>query len=331
MAIRLTIIGLGQIGTSVGLALADHKELLYRVGHDKEVKIARQAEKLGALDRVEINLPKAVREANLVLLSLPVDQIRETMALIAPDLKEGAVVMDTGPIKEAVASWAAELLPAARHYIGLTPVLNPAYLHEAGSGVQAARADLFHKGMMAIVAPPRAHSDAIKLAADLTRLLGAMPFFADPAEIDGLMAATHTLPQLLAAGLLNATADQPGWREGRKVAGRAYAEATGPIAYMDEVHALTASALINQPNVKRVLDGVIASLQAMRGDIEKGDAEALDERLERARNARQKWWGDRQMADWANEDVPQVSVPENPGVLGRLFGISGRTKSRGKS
>ncbi|MEW5872208.1 MAG: prephenate dehydrogenase/arogenate dehydrogenase family protein [Chloroflexota bacterium] len=330
MAIRITIVGLGQIGTSIGLALADHQELLFRVGHDRELQVARQAEKMGALDRVEINLPKAVRDSELVLLSLPIDQIRETMEIVAPDLKEGAVVMDTGPIKEAVAAWAGELLPQGRHYVGLTPVINPAYLHDVISGVEAARPDLFRRGMMAIVAPPRANSDAIKLAADLTRLLGAMSFFADPAEIDGLMAATHTLPQVMAAGLLNATVDQPGWREGRKVAGRAYAEVSGAITHLSDPNALTASILINQQNVKRVLDGAIAALQAIRGDIEAGDEAALQERLGRARRARELWWHARQAADWANEDVPPVSVPENPGILGRLFGTSNRPRPRDK-
>jgi prephenate dehydrogenase len=149
MAVQVTIIGLGQIGTSIGLALGEHHELVYRVGHDRELGIARKAEKMGALDKVMINLPSAARQADLILLCLPMDQIRETLALIAPDLKDSAVIMDTGPAKEVVAGWAAELLPAGRHYIGLTPVLNPVYLHEVDAGVDAARPDLFRGGVMA--------------------------------------------------------------------------------------------------------------------------------------------------------------------------------------
>ena len=75
------------------------------------------------------------------------------------------------------------------------------------------------KGLIGIVSPPQTDSGAIKLAADLTRLVGADPLFADPVEVDGLMSATHLLPQLLAAALLNATIDQPGWREAQKLAG----------------------------------------------------------------------------------------------------------------
>lgn len=329
MTIQVTIIGLGQIGTSIGLALAPHKELLHRVGHDRNLEIARRAEKVGALDRVSINLPASVREADLVILSLPMDQIRETMEGIALDLKEGAVVMDTGPVKEVVAAWAGELLPSGRFYIGLTPVLNPAYLHSPESGLEAARPDLFQDGLLAIVAPSRSSSEAIKLAADLTRLLGSTPLFADPVEIDSLMAATHLLPQLLAAGLLNATVDQPGWREGRKVAGRAYAESTGPIVHLNEAHTLRTSVMLNRENVLRVLDGTIAALQALRADIHAQDGEGLEKRLELARQARERWWQQRQAADWASaEATPALEPPSSSDVFSRLLGLNRKPKSK---
>ena len=119
----------------------------------KSFSIARQAEKMKAVDRVEANLHKAVRDADLVLLCLPAGQLQETMQLIAEDLKEGAVVMDTGPAKEMTSAWAAELFPAGRYYIGLTPVINPSYLHATETGIEAAHPDLFKGGLMAIVAP----------------------------------------------------------------------------------------------------------------------------------------------------------------------------------
>lgn len=331
MTIHITIIGLGQIGTSIGLALSKQGELLHRIGHDREIIVARQAEKLGAVDGVETNLPKAVRGADLVILSLPIDQIQETMPIIGPNLKQNAVVMDTGPIKEVVAAWAREFLPKERYYIGLTPVINPAYLHEADSGIEAAHEDLFRGGLVAIVAPPHTSSEAVKLAADLTRLLGANPLFVDPAEMDGLMAATHLLPQLVAAALLNATIDQPGWREGRKVAGRAYAEATGPIVHLDESLTLRTSALLNRENVIRVLDSTIAALQAIRNDIGEQDEAALDERLGRARRGREKWWRERQVGDWLGDGLPVVDVPGTPGIFAQLFGIGRKPKPKNKA
>jgi prephenate dehydrogenase len=330
MTVQITIIGLGQIGASFGLALQSRQEQLKRVGHDKELSIARQAEKIKAVDRVEANLHRAVHEADLVLLCLPVGQLHETMQLIAEDLKEGAVVMDTGPAKEMASAWAAELFPAGRYYIGLTPVINPNYLHASQSGIEAARPDLFQDGLMAIVAPHQTESAAIKLASDLTNLVGAKPLFADPVEMDGLMSATHLLPQLMAAALLDVTVDRPGWREGRKVAGRAYAEASAPMAHLaNEPESLGASSILNRDNLLRLLDSAIVSLEAMRDDIDAKDQTALNERLKRARAGREIWWAERQTGNWGDGEAEAV-IPETPGVFGRMFGIGKNPKTKSK-
>jgi prephenate dehydrogenase len=327
MAVQITLIGLGQIGASVGLALANQKDLILRVGHDKESTVAHQAKQIGAVDRIERNLHTSVDGADLVLLTLPMDQIRETLEFIAPDLKEGAVIMDTAPVKEVVADWIKELLPPERHYIGLTPVLNPAYLHEIDAGIGAAHADLFQHGLIAIVSPPNTRSDAIKLAADLTRLLGATPLFADTAEMDGLMASTHLLPQLLSAALLNVTVDQPGWREGRKVAGKAYAEVSSGMVQPTSPASLASTALYNQENSLRMIDSAIAALQAMRSDLKNRDEKSLVERLERAFSGRELWWRQRQVSDWTGEELAGgVDAPKASEVFGKLLGFRPKPK-----
>jgi prephenate dehydrogenase len=205
-------------------------------------------------------------------------------------------------------------------------VLNPVYLHDLDSGLNAAHPDLFRDGMVAIVSPPRVPSEAIKLAADLTRLLGAKPMFVDPLEIDGLMASTHILPQLIAAALLNTTVDQPGWREGRKVAGRAYAEVTSPIAQLTDHRSLRSAALLNRENVLRVMDGLIAALQVIRGDIQGEAEEALDERLGRARRGREEWWKQRLTSEWVGEEAPSSETPSASEWFGRLLGLGKKPK-----
>lgn len=319
MSIQITIIGLGQIGASIGLALSGREDTLQRIGHDKNMAAAKAAHQNGAVDQVKRNLPNSVREADIIILSLPVNEIRETLEIIAPDLKEDSVVIDTAPIKNAISEWMKELLPPGRAYVGLVPVINPDYLYETRIGGEAARADLFHDGLMMIVSPPGTPGDAIRLAADLTRLLGAEALFADLAEADGLMTTTHLLPQLTAAALLNATVDQPGWHEGRKLAGRAYAEATAPIVHQDEIAALSDAALLNSENITRVLDGIISSLQGLRNSIAAEDKEALDERLSFAQDGRLRWWHERKAGDWLMKEDRKL---ETSGLVQRLLGFS---------
>ena len=76
MTVQITVIGLGQVGTSIGLALEPQKERILRVGHDRKADIARQVEKMGAFDKIINNLHAAVEQADIVVLALHEDQIR---------------------------------------------------------------------------------------------------------------------------------------------------------------------------------------------------------------------------------------------------------------
>jgi prephenate dehydrogenase len=330
MTVQITIIGMGQIGASIGLALSGKTELLRRVGFDQDMKIARKAERMGAIDSAEGNLPRAVQAADLVLLALPFDQIHKMLELIAPNLRENAVVMDTSVLKEIIASWADELLPENRHYVGLTPAINPLYMQNTSSGIEAARSDLFQNGLMVIVASSRANSEAVKLAADLSGLLGAKPLFADPVEVDGLMSGAHLLPYLMAAVLINATVKEPGWREGRKLAGRAYAEVSAPLDHHSETQSLKMAIHNNRINVLRVLDNAIAALSAVRENVEKQEEAALTEWLGFANDSHERWWKERQAGDWIEDGTPVVDTPEIPSILGRLLGIGRKPKPKSK-
>ncbi len=327
MLVQMTIIGMGQIGTSIGLALKEHGKSIYRRGYDKELGLSNKAKARGAVDERYINLPNAVSEADIVLLALPVNEIRRVLEIIAPDLKEGAVVLDTAPVKSAVTAWARELLPPERYYVGLMPVLNPAYLYRDVSGQEAAHPDLFRGMPMVVAAPPGTPSEAVKLAADLAQLLGAAPLFAELAEVDSLMTRVDLLPRVLAAALVGVTAERPGWREGRQLTGRAYAETTASLGRMQEAAALSQSLALNRESALRVLDEFMGVLQQIRADLEAEDDAALQTRLEKAQEAHLRWWGQRLSGDWQTPEAPQADLPSGSGMLARMLGFGRRKRS----
>ena len=74
MTIQISIIGLGKIGASIGLALSPHTGQLSRTGNDIQPKVMQAAQKQGAVDRIEYNLPACVEKADIILLALPIDQ-----------------------------------------------------------------------------------------------------------------------------------------------------------------------------------------------------------------------------------------------------------------
>jgi prephenate dehydrogenase len=328
MTIQISLIGLGQIGTSIGLALKDHKDLVRRVGNDREGSIARQAEKLGALDQVVFNLPSAVRQADLVIIDSPVDDLREILQLIGNELKDGAVVIDTGPIKTPIFQWAAEFIKPGRDFIAWNPAFNPAYLHEIALGTASAHADLFQNGLIYITSPLGASAAGIKLASDLANLVGAKAMFGDPAEMDGLAATYHMLPQLMALALLSSTVDQPGWQEGRKLAGRTYTEVTAPVEFLDEAKSFGQAILLNRENVVRVLDNFIQDLYNLRNTVADNDTVALRNTIEKNLAGRRNWQNDRQKGAWMYEGVDTGRLPTSGDVFSRLISFGRKDKPK---
>lgn len=329
MSVQITIVGLGQVGSSIGLALAGQNNIK-RVGHDKNYEVARLAQKMGAVDEVKVNLPSSVSDAQVIILSLPLSEIRDTLGYIAQDVREGTVILDTAPAKGKVASWVGELIPQGRYYVGLAPAASAAYLHGTEMGVNSARADLFQKGLFLINAPSGTPGGALELASNLVSLLGADVMYTDDVEADGLLASTHLLPQLAGAALLDATVNQPGWREARRLAARPYAAVTAAMTYHDEPKSLGDAALANRGNTVRVLDELIASLQNLRERIAEADGEGVTEYLEAAAKARDRWLNERSKADW--QAAPQTTQnSESFGDrLSRMFvgNLFGRDKKK---
>lgn len=317
MTVNITIIGLGQVGTSIGLALADHTDKVRRTGHDKSREQANNAQKLGALEKVEFNLPRSVETADLVILSLPFDAIEETLKFIAPDLRPPCVVVDTAPCKTPVADWARTHLLPGCHYIGLVPAPSPNHIT---SLERPPHADLFRGGLFGLVNLPGTSGEALQLVSDLVTLLGAQPFFIDMTEADNLMASAHILPQLLAAALLDMTVEAPGWREMRRLAGRPYATATLNAVSQDDPAALARAALDNRQASLYAIDTYMQTLASLRAAIAEGQADELLQRIEQACDGRDTWWLERASGDWQKIEFGISEQPSRPSLFGEWFG-----------
>ena len=317
MRVQITLIGLGQIGISIGLALRDYKDTIERVGNDIKTENEREAHKKDAIDKEVHNLLEAVRTSRLIVLSLPLKQVQETLEIISHDLKAGTVILDTAPIKNETIQLFKNRLPEGCYHIGLVPALNPAHLHSTELGIASARGDLFNKSVFIVDVPVGVPENAVTLACDFVKLLGASPMLADPIESDGIMTSIHILPQLAGAALLNATVDQPGWLEGRKMAGRPYASVSSGLAYHDDIESLRMAVMKNRSNTVHALDILIAGLKGMRDEIEQGDETSVGERLEAALQGHKRWLKERYEADWHGPSTKPVDIPS---FTERLFG-----------
>jgi len=319
MANRVTIIGLGCVGTSIGLALRQHDASLEVVGHDKEASHARQADQMGAVNKTEWNLFAACKGARIIILALPLDAVRETLELLGPELEEGTIVTDTARLKVPVLKWANEYLPETVHFVSGVPIPGPAVeADEVLSGPEAARADLFKDGLYCIASDLDSDTEAVGFLVGLARAIGAQPLFLDPLEYDGLQAGAADLPALLAVAMLQATVGSPGWQDMRKVAGYEFATFTRPVA--NEPLACPDVAMLNRENILRRLDMFVQEVSQIRQQLAEGDEQALVDLYGQAAEARERWLAERRKGQWG--EMPEVGKAPSAGdqVSRMLFG-----------
>jgi prephenate dehydrogenase len=304
MAVTLTVIGLHQIGASIGMALEIHKEKITRTGHDPAPHLAQNLLKKKAFDRIAANLHDAVRDAQIVVLAVPADQVETTLKQIAPDLKPGTIVIDTSPNRQQAAYWAQQYLRPEDHFISMTPVINPAYLDVPREIADEPHADLFSHGAMVITSSVETHKEALNLAADLAQLLDSHAYFSEPLEADSVDAAVNLLPKLVAAALVNTTINQPGWQDVERLAGMAYLKTTFAAELSDEEKELGKTAMLNSEHTARLLNAMIANLREISEAIEGQDAATLQAILEEAKVRRAEWLLHRLNADWDSYPTP---------------------------
>jgi prephenate dehydrogenase len=310
--LQITIVGLGLIGTSAGLALRRYADKVSIVGHDKDSKLAGKAKKMGAGDRTEWNLISAVREAYRVLLALPADQIKSTLAAMAKDLQSGCILLDTAEVKAAVLQWAAEILPKDVHLIGGHPILmveNP--------NIEAASASLFEDKLFCLTPDAGSEAAAVRLAADLVEAMGAKPFFLDAAEHDSMIAAVEHVPAILAGAILDATSASSGWLDMRKLAASQFYSSTLIMAGGGAEAAEACAA--NRENVLYWLDQLMAGLRAWRQNFADGDSDALSNAFDRGLQARHSWLAALSSGNW--EEIVTAELPTSGTLMRSLIGF----------
>src|SRR5215210_7727403 len=191
---RLSIIGVGLLGGSIGLATKSAAMGCHLVGYGHRRETLDKALASGTIDEAAGTIAEAVQGADLVILCTPVGLFRRNLADIAGSLAKGAIVTDVGSTKRSVVKAAAELLPKHASFVGSHPM--------AGSekrGVEFARADLF-QGARCILTPNEStDADAINSVEQFWQALGMRTTRLSPADHDRLVCDISHLPHALAA------------------------------------------------------------------------------------------------------------------------------------
>lgn len=201
---QITIVGVGLIGGSVGLAAKARRLVRRVVGTGRDPANLAKATELGAIDAGTTDLVAAVRESGLIVVCTPVDRIADVILRAAPHCRAGTIFTDGGSTKATIARAVAGKLPAGVAFVPAHPL--------AGSeknGVEHARADLF-VNRVCILTPPESTNQgevggAAERVAAFWKGLGSRVVLISPGEHDRALASTSHLPHAVAAGVAAVT------------------------------------------------------------------------------------------------------------------------------
>lgn len=306
---KITIIGMGLIGSSLGMALKRAQVGAEIVGSDQDRGVANRAQRAGASDSTETNPLSAIRGARLVILATPIGAIEKLMELFGPELEEGCVVTDTGSTKAEVLRWAEQYLPNTVNFVGGHPMAG-----KEASGPEAAQADLFQGTTYCIVPGKHADEQAVSTVVKMAETIGAKPYFIDPVEHDSYVAAVSHLPMVLSTVLMKLTSSSPSWPEISRLASTGFRDvsrlASGDPEMSRDI------CLTNREGLVHWMDQFIKELYAFRGLVQEGGERPLGRAFDDAWEARDRWLQNKVTAPSAN---PQVELPTTAERMGGML------------
>jgi len=273
---QVTIIGVGLIGGSLGLALkkAGLARRVVGVGHRQaSLEAARSC---GSADETSLDPAAGVRGSDLVVLAAPIGQFREILRLAATALAPGAVVIDVGSTKARVVADLEPLVPPPGAFVGCHPI--------AGSeqrGVSAARADLFRGAVCVITPTAKTPPDALARVRQTWEALGMAVHTMPPEVHDRLLAEVSHLPHVVASALVRAVSGEaeplvgPGWADTTRVA-------SGDEALWRDI------LMSNAGEVAAALERFQGVLAAFRSALAQGDAAKIESLLAESKARRDK-------------------------------------------
>lgn len=271
---KVTIVGVGLMGGSLGMAIKKHNIAREVVGISQKNSPLSHALKNNVIDHVAADLKSAVQNADLVILATPVKTIINILSTIGPHLRRHCIVTDVGSTKASIVEAAQKFLPPHVLFVGSHPL--------AGSekkGSAYATADLF-EGAMCIMTPVE-HTN--RLAKEKVKHfwmnIGCTVKMLPPEEHDKIVAYISHLPHLVAYGLMGAVPPEyleyaaQGFKDTTRVA------SSSPQMWND-------ICMVNKKNIVKSLDELVKNLAAYRKAIIAKDETGLMDHFIKAKAKR---------------------------------------------
>jgi len=280
---RLAVIGVGLIGGSLARALRSSESVGEVVGCGRSLANLELAQELGVIDRFFLTPEEAVRNADIVFISVPLGAIAAVFARIRGQLRDQAVVTDGGSVKGSVVA------DAQRVFGAIPPGFVPGHpiAGTERSGVASSFPELYQHRRVILTPLPETDSEACARVRAMWEAVGAEVTEMSVAHHDEVLAATSHLPHMLAFGLVDALARMRSNDEIFRYAAGGFKDFTRIASSSPEMW--RDICIANAEALSRMLGRFGDEMRELSETIARKDGEALLEIFDRARSARDRY------------------------------------------
>ncbi len=275
---HISIIGVGLMGGSLAMALKakGFKGKITGIGRNR--KNLTKAKRLGIIDDYTTEFNEGVKNADLIVLAVPVGQFEAILKNIRQNLKNGATVTDVGSVKAQIVKRLEPLMPKDVYFVGAHPIAG-----KECSGVTCASANLYQNARCIITPCPHTNNAALKKVVTLWKTVGAKTMLMNPEEHDVIFSAVSHLPHVVAYALVNGIlkVDEAILHHGGKGLRDMTRIAKSPAELWRDICSH------NKKNILRSLKMFSSSISNITKLIERSDWQGLEKEFIKAREARQ--------------------------------------------
>jgi prephenate dehydrogenase len=280
---KITIVGVGLLGGSIGLAAKKRRVAAEIAGFVRSKKSIAACEKFGATDFATMDLLAAVSNSDLIILCTPLAQMLPLLKQFLPVLKRGAIVTDVGSVKSGVVRELESLVrKVGAHFVGSHPMAGG-----EKTGVAAARENLFENAACVLTPTKKSSAHAVRKLEQFWKSLGARVLKMDAAQHDLLVSRSSHLPHVVAATLANLVLNPASPKQQAALCANGFRDTTRIASGSPEMW--RDIALANRKNLSRSLDAFIADLQKFQRTLKKSDAKAVSKFFATAKLRRDNW------------------------------------------
>lgn len=280
---KITIIGVGLLGGSIGLAVKRRRLAREVAGFVRRAASLKDCEQVGALDYATTDLLAAVSGADLVILCTPLAQMQAITEQFLPALKRGAIVTDVGSVKaDVIREICGMVRKTGAHFVGSHPMAGGEKM-----GVLAARADLYANAVCVVTPTKNSNAAAVRKVEQFWKSLGARTLLLDAAKHDLLVSRSSHLPHVAAAGLASLILGPTQPKEQTALCANGFRDTTRIASGSPEMW--RDISLANRKNLAQSVDAFIGELKKFQSALKKSDAAAVEKFFATAKERRDNW------------------------------------------